>query len=234
MTDDKIRPNQYIIKTEKLCFHCKTVKPASEYHKGDPKKGGLAVYCKQCTKIRKQFPYNKIRRALYMSQDRCKRNYAHKGIECHLTIDDVKLLWNRDNCQFIEHSLNAAKDRRRPVLQYDLNGNFLMEFPSITHAAAFVGSSTVSIWRAVKGDRRFSYGYMWRYKTSKGIPKIIDIHSKYKGKTIIQMDLNGVFIREYDSVAQAAKEMGCTSSAITYALKGIGRTAMGFLWKYKE
>lgn len=186
MTEDKILPNKYIIKTEKLCFHCKTIKPASEYHKGDPKKGGLGVYCKICTKIRKQLPENKIKRALYMSQDRCKRNYAHKGIQSFLTIKDIELLWHRDNaqsmrkpsldridndghyildnCRFVELSENTAKDKRKVVMQYTLEGDLIAEYPSTPDAAKAIGCSKSTIIACCMGTQIIGKGFIWRYK----------------------------------------------------------------------
>ena len=51
------------------------------------------------------------------------------------------------------------------VIQYDINGNKLKEFPSLTDAAEFVGlTSTSSIAKCCKGKRRSAGGYLWRYK----------------------------------------------------------------------
>lgn len=51
------------------------------------------------------------------------------------------------------------------VIQYDINGNKLREFPSLTDAAEFVGlSNTSGIAKCCKGKRRSAGGYLWRYK----------------------------------------------------------------------
>ena len=51
------------------------------------------------------------------------------------------------------------------VIQYDINGNKLREFPSLTDAAEFVGlSGTSGIAKCCKGKRRSAGGYLWRYK----------------------------------------------------------------------
>ena len=51
------------------------------------------------------------------------------------------------------------------VIQYDINGNKLREFPSLTDAAEFVGlSDTSGIAKCCKGKRRSAGGYLWRYK----------------------------------------------------------------------
>lgn len=51
------------------------------------------------------------------------------------------------------------------VIQYDMYGNKLKEFPSITDAAEFVGlTNTSGIAKCCKGERRSAGGYLWRYK----------------------------------------------------------------------
>ncbi len=55
-----------------------------------------------------------------------------------------------------------------------------------------------------------------------------------RSKVVIQMDLNGEFIAEHGSIRQAAKIMELSSRTIDQVLKGKGKTAGGFKWKYKE
>lgn len=74
------------------------------------------------------------------------RNYLKK----YNLYDDFKLKYNF-------HALE--------VIQYDINGNKLKEFPSLTDAAEFVGlTGTSSIAKCCKGERRSAGGYLWRYK----------------------------------------------------------------------
>lgn len=46
------------------------------------------------------------------------------------------------------------------VIQYDINGNKLREFPSLTDAAEFVGLSGVA--KCCKGKRCSAGGYLWQ------------------------------------------------------------------------
>lgn len=51
-----------------------------------------------------------------------------------------------------------------PVVQYDMDGNKLKEFPSISDAASFVGlKDTKGITKCCKGKRRSAGGYLWRF-----------------------------------------------------------------------
>jgi len=69
-----------------------------------------------------------------------------------------------DNCQFLEFDENSAKDKRKPILQFDLNNNFIKEFISTKDAERQTGLSHKQIGRVALGQRTTAYGYIWRYK----------------------------------------------------------------------
>ena len=50
-------------------------------------------------------------------------------------------------------------------------------------------------------------------------------------KTILQFDLDGNFIREWECAADVGKEV---QANICHCLKGKRKSAYGFVWKYKE
>jgi len=56
---------------------------------------------------------------------------------------------------------------------------------------------------------------------------------KLKSKKVLQLDLDGEFINEYDSVVGAAKLLNCKPKTIRSACNGINKTGKGFKWKYK-
>lgn len=69
-----------------------------------------------------------------------------------------------ENCQFIEMNENGGKDKRKIILQFDLDGNFIKEWESIISASKFLKRYSASIVRALKKQRRTAYGFIWRYK----------------------------------------------------------------------
>jgi group I intron endonuclease len=64
-------------------------------------------------------------------------------------------------------------------------------------------------------------------KNSKPKPKVF---SEKKSKPIIQYDLEGNFIREWNSIIEAQKRYG---NSIISNLRGNTETAYGYKWKYK-
>ena len=52
----------------------------------------------------------------------------------------------------------------RPVLQYDLNHNFIKEYYSFQQAATEIGVSKLAIYNAASGRSKSSAGFIWKYK----------------------------------------------------------------------
>lgn len=55
-------------------------------------------------------------------------------------------------------------NKRKPVFQYDLAGNFIAEYESITEAAKAVEGSQPNISKCLSGKTKTSAGFIWKYK----------------------------------------------------------------------
>ncbi len=55
-----------------------------------------------------------------------------------------------------------------------------------------------------------------------------------QGKNVIQMDLEGNHIQEFEATSFAAESVGCARESIRDACKGKMKTCKGFKWKFKE
>ncbi len=58
--------------------------------------------------------------------------------------------------------------------------------------------------------------------------------TKNMGKKIIQYDLNDNFIKEYDSISQAARGLDCSPSSIGNCVCGRTKTSQNYKWKFKN
>ena len=68
-----------------------------------------------------------------------------------------------------------AKKNNKPILQFDLEGNFIKEYESITQASKELNNSLNNISQCCLGRSRTSKGYIFRFKDDK------EILQKYKG-----------------------------------------------------
>lgn len=55
-----------------------------------------------------------------------------------------------------------------------------------------------------------------------------------RSKPIIQCDLNGIPLKEYDSTASAVRETGFKRESIKDCLSGRNKKSNGFVWKFKH
>lgn len=132
-----------------------------------------------------------------------------------------------------EMIMKAAEKRRKPVLQYDLEGNFIAEYPGIRFIDGFEGKN---ISACCHGKLRSTQGYIWRFKKAEDFPRKIEVSSKWEAckKPIVQYDLEGNFVAEYESITSAAQALGINTSNLCQCLKGISPTCRRFIWKYKD
>lgn len=126
---------------------------------------------------------------------------------------------------------------KHPVLQYSLSGDFIKQFDSLCQAAKSCGNKNkyVQISACCRGKLIQACGYLWKYKDD---PRDISqvVKERNKGIKIDQLDLTGKYIRTYDNMAIAAKEMGSIEnrSAINRVCRGQKKTAFGYKWRYHK
>ena len=51
-----------------------------------------------------------------------------------------------------------------PVEQYDLQGNYIAEYPSIREATRALGRKSNHISACIRGTRKNAFGYVWKKK----------------------------------------------------------------------
>ena len=85
-------------------------------------------------------------------KDECKTNNCLQNLEwC-----DAKY-----NNNYGTRNEKAANSNKKPILQFDLNGNFIREWPSATDVGKEVQSH---ICHCLNGDHKTALGYIWKYK----------------------------------------------------------------------
>jgi group I intron endonuclease len=70
--------------------------------------------------------------------------------------------------------------------------------------------------------------------TSEMKQKHSEIMAKVSGVPVSQFSLDGVFIRSFPSLSNAAQEFGVSQNCIGRAMRGLNKTSCGFIWKKTE
>ncbi len=117
-----------------------------------------------------------------------------------------------------EARIAAANSRKTPVLQYNLEGNFIKEFKSLNAASDAVGVVPNAIGQNLNSFTKSAGGFQWRFKT-KNYSHIIEPYViDNNGLPIGQYDLKGNLIASYDSLLQAERKTGHSEGSIRAAM----------------
>ena len=137
---------------------------------------------------------------------------------------------------------DVQESTRIPVLKYSLEGKFLEEYPSITKASVETSSDTKGIIISCNAldSSIMCGGFLWRYK--KDFDGIKEIPPKFLStcKKVNQYDLDGNYIKTFDSVEKARSSIGISGSkGIQNSCNDFGNNISlnhsgGFLWRYVE
>lgn len=81
-----------------------------------------------------------------------------------------------------------ASINRKPILKYDLNGDFVCEYTSVASAAIDTNTDARHISRCCYGHRHKTGGFLWRFKNGVTPPHIEPpVRKKYSDETIEKM-----------------------------------------------
>jgi hypothetical protein len=122
---------------------------------------------------------------------------AHKKEKYYINLYGKKLLnivYN-DNIDLL---LNISKHKSILIYQYDLEGNFIQEWESITKASKNLNIENSNICFAANGKRKIAGNFQWSYIKH---PKLKIYTRKIHRKIVYEYDLNGNFIKEYTAVS---------------------------------
>lgn len=127
-----------------------------------------------------------------------------------------------------------------PVYQYDLDGVFIAEYPSMMEAERQTGIDNSAICACCKGVNTYTKDYIWSYKKYDCVPPIDKEKLRYERitkkqeKLVYQYSLDGDFITSYNSISRASEVTGIDFKLISMCcLKKNGRKmAGGYMWFY--
>jgi len=146
-----------------------------------------------------------------------------------LPIVDGKDFDNLEFCSRSENMQHAYENdlfkKNKKIWQYDLNGNFIKEFNCMNEVKDELGIVSASKINTAIVKESVSCGFLWRRKSddkSKVIVKRIR-----KTKKAWQYDLDGNFIKEFNSAKEVKDKLGID---IKLSISK-GGSAGGFIWK---
>lgn len=71
----------------------------------------------------------------------------------------------KHNVNYGNRNKNVAKKLFKPVIQYDLQGNFIKRYESVSQAAKELNTFNQCISKVCRKEGKTSCGYIWRYES---------------------------------------------------------------------
>lgn len=210
--------------------HLSTGKHYNDYLQRSYNKYGKENFVFKILEKIKTNKYEASERELYWI-NKLKTLYTQEGYNIELGGYNGKV-----NKQTIEKIRNSVVENQgKSILQYDLDGNFIREWNSISEASRESKLSIQNIMCCLKYKSKRAGNYIWRYFQEDYPTKIKKHSNKLQShqKKIIQYSLNGEFIKIWDCIGDAC-EFYCgdrLNGNLTAAIKRKG-TAFDFQWRY--
>lgn len=116
--------------------------------------------------------------------------------------------------------------RNIPVYQYDLQGNFLKSWNSASEAELELSIDNTNICSVIAGKRRKAGNFMWR---AYFVDKIPDYKRELSNKEVHQYNLEGDYIRSFESARQAK---GFNYKNVSQCCTGEKKTHRGYKFSF--
>lgn len=154
----------------------------------------------------------------------------------------------------------SGKKRWKAVLQYDINGNFIAEYPSIAIATQIISKENnipkglLNIVGVVRGLTKYSKGFIFRYKREENYPLKININlgpiysqdgkqrqkqkakinaAKRKKPILLYDRFTGSFIAEYEGMIECERATGIGTQRLRAVLQGRSKYTHDKIVRYK-
>lgn len=125
---------------------------------------------------------------------------------------------NERNVKYVDH------------IDTDKTNNISSNLKWVTASENYKNPTTYKrhLQNAVRGRRHHNYGIHEKWG------RIIKGKQHYKAKGVIQMSMDGEYIKTWETVCEAARSFGTNiATNISYCCEGKRKSAFGYKWKYK-
>ena len=154
----------------------------------------------------------------------------YNSVKEGLNIEEGGYYSNRSQEVKDKISKNRKGKNTRKITQYTPQLDFIKTWDSINEAEEIYGKGI----KSVLSRKTYTAGkFIWRYEGE--VVDYSDLPPKqhHNSKPVIQYDLEGNIVKEWNSLMDVERAKGWNSANISEVLNRTNRTAFGFKWKRK-
>lgn len=123
----------------------------------------------------------------------------------------------------------AYESIKEKVYKYDIDGNYIEEYPSSADAQKALGKGGIQF--AIDNPERTYCGFLWSKRKEEHIHPYCGFTNK---KQVHQYTEDGQYIATYNSVAEAARAVGTSHTGIVNVCNGVCHGSRGYRWSYEK
>ena len=140
---------------------------------------------------------------------------------------------NNSDCKNI---LPFNDKSKKSVSQYSIDGKFIKMWNSLSEAAFALNLNKSSIGNCCRMEPSTHQigGFVWRFSDEVTGREDIDAVVYKAKKKVNQYTIDGTYLKTFDSLSDASKEINKSSSNISKCCNGDRKSVGGYIWKYKN
>jgi len=147
-------------------------------------------------------------------------------------------IWRNDYYDVLPSEILEThyRSNANPIYQYDTDGKFIKMWYSISDAARDLNIKAGTLSNALNGIRnKILYNFIYRSDYYDILPNdVMKQHISKRLKPVVQFDLDGNFIKEWNSLKDAKNGLGLKGSNMSLALTKKRQNAYGYIWRYRD
>ena len=114
--------------------------------------------------IRKNYFVHRLVGKVFISNNKNLKQINHKDENKENNcVSNLEWCDNKYNQNYGTRKMRIAKSLSKPIIQYDLKGNYIKKWESATKAEENLNICRANIWKCCVGERNHAGGYKWQY-----------------------------------------------------------------------
>jgi hypothetical protein len=149
-------------------------------------------------------------------------------------------IWKYKNDEIKDFSFNTSPTKGKKIYQFDKDGKFIKSYISAQEAEKIYNDkkSRDNIGACCRKQQKSAYGYIWSYDNMLDLDFYLNKNEKptnfgiHKYKKIAQHNLDGTFIKEWNSIKEASHSLDISVDLISHCCRNKQKQTNNFKFKY--